>query len=219
MTREAPFQRGETFMNGMTWGLGSSLPSGEQPPGFEYEGREYIWDDSQMTDTGGYGTGLQVVTRVVRNSSDFNILPGQLCTFTETRRGDGATVLLGTNVGGIAEAEATYCYPADEFLPPGGVAPGDLFYIVVEGPCMLKTAKTPSGTETANIAIGQKVVSATASGTTDGNAGAVVAQDIASATSDNGVTVANQIQNAIGRALSATTTNQTGTSILVAVGW
>jgi hypothetical protein len=211
---DAPFQRGETWNNGETI---QTPRTGDFMGGFNIEGEEYEFEDSQMP-RGGYGTGLTVRCRVVRNSATYNILPGQLCAFGATRYGDNAPTLLGTNVSGLSNVEAQYCYPADEFLPPGGVPPGDLFYIVVHGPCLVKTAATPAA-GTVNIAVGQKVVSSTGSATTDGNEGAIIAQDIASATTDNGLTVAGQINNAIGRAMSATTTTQTGTAILVAVGW
>jgi hypothetical protein len=160
---------------------------------------------------GGYGTGLEIVTRVVRNSASHNILPGQLCVFGATRYGDSAPTLLGTNVGEISQATADYAFPADEFLPPGGVPPGDLFYIVVKGPCLVKTAA--SGTVALNV--GQKVVASTSTATTDGNAGAVVAQSVSGATGP----LANQIQNAVGRAMSATTSGNTATPVLIAVGW
>jgi hypothetical protein len=212
---DAPFHRGNTWFNGEPI---LTPPSGQFMGGFNIEGMEYEFEDSQLPN-GGYGTGLTVRCRVVRNSGTYNILPGQLVYFGTTRWGDNQPVLLGTNAAGISNVEAQYCYPADEFLPPGGVPPGDLFYVVTNGPCLVKTAATLTGAESVNIAVGQKVVSATGSATTDGNQGAIIAQDIASATSDNGLTLAGQINNAIGRAMSATTTTQTGTSILVAVGW
>lgn len=211
---DPPFERGATWYGGEPI---LAPNSGDFMGGFNLEGQEFEFEDSQLPN-GGYGTGLTVRVRVVRNSASYNILPGQLCYFGTTRYGDNSAVLLGTNVAGLANTEAQYCLPADEFLPPAGVRPGDLFFVVVNGPCLLKTAATPAS-GTVNISVGQKVVSCTGSGTTDGNEGTVIAQDIASATSDNGLTMAGQINNAIGRAMSATTTTQTGQSILVAVGW
>lgn len=206
---DAPFRRGETYFNGEQI---NAPPTGEFLGGYNYEGHEYDFLDEW------YGSGLNIRVRVLRNSSAYNLLPGQLVTFTGTRVLDSSPVLLGTNAGAVAATEAAYCLPVDELLPAGGVPSGDLFYAVVSGPCLLTTAKSPASGNV-NIAIGQKVVSCTGSATTDGNEGAVIGQDLSAATTGPETTIANQINNAVGRALSATTTAQTGTAILVAIGW
>lgn len=206
---DAPFARGQTWFNGMPI---NTPPAGEFMAGYNYEGHEYDFLDEW------YGSGLNIRVRVLRNSAAYNLLPGQLVTFVGTRVLDGSAVLNGTNAGAVAATEASYCLPVDELLPAAGVPSGDLFYAVVYGPCLLTTAKAPPAGNV-NITIGQKVVSCTGTGTTDGNEGAVIAQDLSAATTGPETTIANQINNAVGRALSATTTSQTGTAILVAIGW
>jgi len=222
LSKEPPFKRGETWYNGEA--IPATLPTGTFPGGWGLEGQQFIWQDSQ-TDTGnpfngnnagGYGTGFPVVTRVVRNNAAYNIKPGQLVLIDGTSDYNGNTIVPGQGASGITATEAAHCFPADEYLPPAGVPPGDLFYVVVSGPCMVKTAASM----TAAIAIGDKLVSATSTaGTTDGNEGAVIKQDLTAATTGPETTIANQIQNAVGRALSALTSGQTATNLLIAVGW
>lgn len=204
---DPPFQRGSTFYNGETI---VTPPSGDFLGGYNLEGLEYTWQDSELPG-GGYGTGLLVRCRVVRNSTGGPVLPGQLVSLNATSRAiDNAAVLPGTNADSIARTTATHGYPADEFLPAAGVPNGDLFYVVVGGPCLMKTAQ--SGTVT--LAVDQKVVGGTMAGTTSADAGAIVAQDTSGATS----ALATQIQNAVGRAMSACSSNGTGQPVLVNVG-
>ncbi len=219
-------ENSQPFERGCTWYNGGFIPNFASPPpcytgppgGFNVEGKEYLFEDGAVgsgTEDKGYGTGCYVRVRCVRNNAGFNIKPGQLCTFTTTYVDGVTTVPNGLVVGGVTESLAEYCYPADEFLPPAGVPQGDLFYIVVEGPCLLKLAATL----TAGVSAGQKVVSATASGTTDASAGCIVPQSINEGTDTDNVANANQIQNAIGRAMSAAPSGETGQSILVDIGW
>lgn len=218
---DQPFPRGETWYNGGTIPNFLSPPqfySGE-PGGWNLEGKEYEFEDGTSgtgVENQGYGTGFYVKVRCVRNNSGVNILPGQLCYFTTTYV-DGSTVKpYGMVIGGVTHTLAQNCYPADEFLPPAGVPQGDLFYIVVEGPCLLElTANTVNVATTA----GQKVVSATDASSTGPGAGCIVPQSINETTDTDNVLNANLIQNAIGRAMSSATSNATATKILVDIGW
>ena len=182
----------QPFGRGLTWYNGDPIPNFLSPPpyysgqpgGFNYEGREYVFSDGdvQEDDHQGYGTGFYIKVRCVRNNAGYNIKPGQLCTFTTTYV-DGTTVVpLGTCVGGVTDTLAVGpCYPADEYLPAAGVPNGDLFYIVVEGPCMVTLAANNAQAITA----GQKLVSATgssAAASTDANAGCVIGQTILNST-------------------------------------
>jgi hypothetical protein len=207
--QDAPFPRGGTYFNG-NFVTVPTPDTNEFLGGFNYEGKEY-WIEDNDSPGGGYGTGMFVKVRVVRNSTAANILPGQLVQLDATSRVlDSATVLPGTNVNTIIRTTAVYGYPADEYLPAAGVISGDLFYVVIGGPCLMKTALT--GTVT--LVIDQKVVSGTMAGTTSADAGNVVAQDLTGATA----TLGAQIQNAVGRAMSAMSSQGTGQPILVNVG-
>lgn len=208
-TNEPPFSRGATWYNGDTIPSSAQLAlCQESPGGFNLEGKEYEFEDI------AYGTGQFVTCRVCRNSAAYNIKPGQLVTFS-TARYDGVTVALGTNTAGISAVEAAWAFPADEFLPPAGVPPGDLFYIIVEGPVLVKTAATAPGT----ISAGGWVVASTGVTTGDGNEGTVIAQDLSAITDGAETTIAQQIQNRLGRALSAYTSGQTGEPLLIDVGF
>jgi hypothetical protein len=220
---DQPFPRGGTW-----YGLGQKIPSfagvtltaDNMPGGWNIEGKEYEFEDGAAGDEGtfpitGYNTGMYVTVRAVRNASQVNILPGQLCFFTTTYV-DGVTVVpYGRAVGGYTTTLAQHGYPADEFLPPAGVAPNDLFYIVVDGPCLLNIAANNA----AAITAGQKVVAQTAAGSTSTEAGQVIGQVINESTDTDNVANANQIQNAIGRAMSAAASTATQGGILVDVGW
>lgn len=210
---DPPFERGRTYFNGETI---STPPTGEFLGGFNYEGQEFEWEDSQLPN-GGYGTGLKVKCRVVRNSTGAAVLPGQMVSLNATSRViDSGTVLPGTNADSIIRTTAAHGYPADEFLPTAGVPNGDLFYVVVSGPTLLKTSQATNG---ATLAVDQKVVSGTMAGTTSVDAGAIVGQSLAAPTDSTSTTnFANQVQNAIGRAMSACSSQGTGQSVLVCIG-
>lgn len=202
---DQPFPRGNTWYNGGYIPNFLSPPpdySG-QPGGFNLEGKEYEFEDET------YGTGFYVKVRCVRNNSGINIKPGQLCTFTTTYVDNVTIVSYGTCVGSVCTTEAADAFPADEFLPPAGVPQGDLFYVVVKGPCLLTTDTSLA----AAITAGEKVVACSATGTTSTNAGAIIPQDTTQVTAP----LYNQIQNAVGRALSACSSGGTATQILVGV--
>jgi hypothetical protein len=184
-----PFERGATYYNGETI-------DSNNLGGVNLEGREYTFDDPD-------GTGHKIVCRIVRNASGGALLPKRLAKFKSThfgRRVDGYTVTTGAKG-----------YPIDEYLPAAGVPNNDLFYIVVEGPA--RVVSTATGTPT--VAIGGHVCAITAANQTASDAGLVVAQDLTGATA----LLAAQVQNAVGPALEALTSAQTGTAVLVGVRW
>jgi hypothetical protein len=123
-----------------------------------------------------------------------------------------------TTGDGVAPAQDRG-YPVDEFLPAAGVPNNDLFYIVVEGPAKCKTPLNPFN---ANINIGDKVVAAsTAAATTGSTAGRVEAVSYINNTAPTATTQRQNVRqevNFIGYAMSAATTGQTDTDILVDVG-
>ena len=190
-----PFDEGETFYNGGpidTTNLG----------GVNYEGMEFKVLDKVR------GSGLYKTLRVVRNSGTVNLFPSRLAAYDPAYFGLRCNA--ETNVEGQYAAGAV-----DELLPSAGVVPNDLFYIVVQGPALLST---PAAGITA--AVGDNLVAITAAGTTSADAGKVDAVSLVSPTgvtsegTDYGLT-----RNAIGRAMSAMTSGQTNTPILVAIRW
>lgn len=184
-----PFARGETFYNG-------SVPSSLSDVARNYEGKEYVFEDTI------YGTGLPVRVRVVRNSAAYNLKPKKLVSF------DSAN--FGKCVNAYTKTTAAHGYPVDELLPAGGVAPNDLFYIVVDGPALVTS---PAAGVAVNV--GDAIVAITAATTDAPDAGRVTTQDLTGATAVLGT----QIVNKVGRAMSALTSGQTATDFLVGVRW
>ena len=199
-----PFGLGETFSNNFA-------TSGSTADGTQYEGKEYVFEDiNPQTKTTRSNQYKRV--RIVRNISAGVLLPSRLVQFGLTPNSNG---VYGGQVDGYASTTAQRCYPVDEFLPAAGVQVNDLFYIVVDGPAVILTdlaSLAPS------IAVGDNLVSQTAATSGATTAGRLIDQNTASLTNGATAVLANQIQNMIGRAMSAATTNQTNTGILVQVG-
>jgi hypothetical protein len=204
-----PFGRGETFANG------GAIDSNNLP-GTQLPGTEWLFEDLQWNTPGVIGakpnrTNRLVLCRIVRNTSLVNILPGQLVTFQKT----GTTPGYGAHVDGLVCTTADRCYVADEWLPAAGVPPNDLFWIVVKGPALvwLPLAGSDFGSLT-SISVGNVLVGLTAATSGATTAGRATNQDLTGATALLG----NQLQNAIGRALSAATSGNTNAQLLVEVG-
>jgi hypothetical protein len=157
----------------------------------------------------------QVIVRAVRNLTGMAVFGKLLYTL---KAGDPNAV------DGLAVSTAQECYPADEFLPAAGCPTNDIFYIVVRGPAILRTPM--AGAVFGNTSINQNdvLVSCTTSGGsssagTTANGGRVQSFSIVAATTIAQITdVINVSQKFIGVALSAITSGQTNSDILVDVG-
>jgi len=184
--------------------------------GEQYVGREYVFEDIDLFNAAGTGakptrTNRKVRCRVVRNVSGINLLPKRLAQFKVSG------VKYGAEVDGYARLTAGRGYPIDEFLPPAGVPNNGLFYIVVDGPALVKL---PIGTgEMADMTEGDILVALTAVTSQSTTAGRITNQSFTGATTTSDYTfAANQIQNSVGRALSARTTGNVTGDVLVEVG-
>lgn len=146
-------------------------------------------------------TSHNVKVRVVRNSASFALRPGRAVTFkagTNMTEVDGYATTTGQEVAGIV----------DERIAAAGVASGDDFLIVVEGPSLVLN-DIASGATTV-IAEGDYLCALTAVTSGATTAGRLLKQDLTGATALLGA----QIQMVIGRALSAATTANTATNVL-----
>lgn len=112
-----PFVRGETYA-----GIGREL---DDEDGGSLVGREYVHQD----DT--YGTGAWVRVRVCRNVSGMKLMAGKCVAFR-------------TSPGRLLNAEVVG-YATKGHVEPSGIVDdllryqvprGDLFYVVVSGPCL-----------------------------------------------------------------------------------
>lgn len=177
---------------------------------FEHlEGKEYTIEDFNPS-TKVFRSGQKVTLRIVRNAATHVILPKRVVRFK-----DGAW---GREIDGYVTAGPTlHGVVADEYLPTAGVAVGDLFYVVVEGPAIHETAVD---TLLGVITEGQHVVAASTN-VTSGNtkAGRVDAlalgEDVGSTTHQT--LNASKLQFYLGVAMSAKTSDNTAADILINV--
>jgi hypothetical protein len=198
-----PFGRGQTYYNGGT--IDSNDLKGQ-----ELEGQEFWFPDVDWTASGVGAkpkrSERMIKVRVVRNTSGGALLPKRIARF----EADGLEY--GARVDGMTRTTAERGYPIDEFLPDAGVPNNDLFYVVVEGPAMVLT---PLEGDANNVfSVGTVIVALTAATSGATTAGRARPQDLTGATAVLG----DNIQNRIGRALSAKTTGNTNADLLVEVG-
>jgi len=200
LSSEAPFKRGSTPYEGGTIDTNDLV-------GVQWEGQEWIFNDVNPH-TGVQRTESQVRCRAVRNVSGITLLPGQLVQFSTTAG------VYGTRVIGYSNATAGEGYPVDEYLSSTTGCPNnDMCWIVIDGPAVIKT--TMAGDAGNLIPVGSWVVAATAAASTHSTtAGRVEVQVLTGATA----LLANQVQNRVGRALTARTTANTNTDTLYYVG-
>ncbi len=201
-----PFPIGSTFYEG------ASIDTANYG-GLQWEGTTWEEEDWNLTmfpaSTAGARqarTNRRRVLMIVRNVSGITLLPKRLVTLQKA--GTDGRFLLG-RVDGYATTTAQEGFPVDEWLPATGVVNGDLFYIVIAGPATCLT-DLASGAGSV-ITVGDVLVSLTAATSGATTAGRVAVQDITGATTP----LALQLQNTLGRALSAKTTTQTNGDVLV----
>jgi hypothetical protein len=197
------FERGKTFYNGGT------IDSNDYG-GIAMEGQIRVFPNRDPANKQVRRGGQSVTCQCVRNVSGVNLLPKMTVRWKAGYRGRrvdgyaGATTAAAGEVAGIV----------DEFLPGGafsnttntyGVVPGDLFWIVIEGPTLCR--QTFSGGAMSDISEGQVLCAVSAAGSTASTtAGRVEGALYTGATA----TLAAFIYNRIGRAMSAASTSQAG---------
>jgi hypothetical protein len=178
-----PFGRGETYYNGTP-----KDPVFADP--LHLLGKEYVFEVNseginQDASPNPYDpSGRAVRVRVAQNKSGVNLKPARLARF-KLEDPYGTTVDGYTT--GIADRPAGV---VDEFLPPAGVADGDLFYLVVDGPSKV----TQASASAAVLAIGDVLVPATGTSNTNDDAGRVAKQDVSGAAA----TLANNLASRVG---------------------
>lgn len=191
-----PFPRGSTYFGGDSTLIDANV-------GSHLEGTEWVFEDNDpasMTQR----TNRKVTCRIVRNKAATALLPKRLAALKDGQ---------GGQIDGYARTTAARGYPIDEYLPAAGVAVNDLCYIVVKGPAVVKTSL--AGGASNNFAVLDNLVAATAATSGATTAGRVEKQDLTGATQP----LADQIQNKVGAACTARTTNNTDSDVLVDVAW
>ncbi len=184
----------------MPFARGATYGAADNTVALQYEGKEYLQED--MT----YGTGQYVRLRVCRNNSGAVLKGKRTVKFNKTAGKPWS------DVAGYSTVTAERSGVIDEYLPPAGVPAGDLFYVVVEGPCLVQTGSAADATN--SIAVGDALHA-----TTGATTGATTAGRVGDAVFTGATAVlAGQIQNVVGYAMSAMTTAQTNTDILMNAG-
>lgn len=189
-----PFERGQTASTGLSSVDATVLDN--------LEGHEFVVEDVNPA-TGVVRTSRPVRLRLVRNKAGFALLPKRLVSFR------ASAGVYGSHVDGYADTTAEHSVPVDEYLPSTGVADNDLFYVVIEGPALCLTDL--AGGANNLFSAGDNLVALTAATSGATTAGRVAPQDLTGATS----TLALQVQNRIGRALTAKTTGNTNADVLI----
>lgn len=187
-----PFGRGETF-----FGTGGTPNAND---GANLEGKTWVFEDLDFTQAGAKParSNRDVTCMVVRNKTGSALLPKLIAKM----KVDGSGKEFLGQVNGYATTVGDKGFPIDEFLPAAGVADNDLFWVVVAGPATVTSAA--SGTTT--VAVAGYVIPATG--------GKVVAQDTTVILAPG---IYNQIQGAIGRAITAVAA--INTDFLIDVGF
>lgn len=195
-----PFQRGQTYYNGRT------IDSNDLE-GTNLEGTKWFFPDVLQSDTGGIKslrTNQIVECTVVRNVAAAAILGKRLVTYQATAGNYGKRVDGYARTTAVAVAGAT-----DEYLPSAGCPVNDLCYIVTRGPAVILTDLAGADNNVLNI--NDVVVALTAASSGATTSGRVRPQDLTGATA----LLADQVQNSVGRAMSAKTTAQTNSEVLI----
>ncbi len=215
-----PFGRGEGYYNDATKALSDLVNNTGNPTqlgGTNLEGKEYTFEpNSQDYDQGIYSAtaiasqdpnGRPVHCKVLRNRTNINLLPGRLIHFDESGQGNNSTYYNSSYALKNETGTDGYCYqlsdrPAgivDEFLPPSGVAPNELFWCVIDGPSVFTQGATTAATFTQGLAA---VPAAFGASRTDTLAGRVALQVLTGATTP----LAQNITNAVGVCETANST-------------
>jgi hypothetical protein len=126
------------ILNSDPWfGRGQTLGVTDPTAGTSVEGSVKVFTDTDpRTSNAGVFLSNRAVTCVaVRNTSGAPLLPGAVVKFKK------AAIL--DEVDGVAAAVTDAPLGVvDEYLPPVGVANGDIFWLVVAGPTAITTAAT-----------------------------------------------------------------------------
>jgi hypothetical protein len=187
-------ERGKTFSGGTPTSVDQSVG---------IEGSRKLFRDEYRSGNGVKvkRSNSQIEGVLVRNSSGAALTPGRTVSWTAAyrwRRVSGYTTTTAQEVAGVV----------DDQLPSAGVASNDLFWLLRRGPCLVKT---PLAGDAGNVfAEGDILVALTAvtsGATTAGRPGV-----LASAATTN---TAAAILNVYARVMSARTTAQTATDMLV----
>lgn len=172
-------------------------------------GKTWLFEDLDYSTQGAKDqrTNNYVTCMCVKNTSGIALLPKMQVALALTAGN------LFKNVDGYARLNTdSPVVGVDEWLPAAGVPNGSYFWVVIDGPCLTITTKVAADLD--NISIGERVIAATAAASTYSTTAGRV-QPVDYATAATGAALAAQIKNSIGYAMSAKTSANTDSSLLV----
>jgi hypothetical protein len=153
-------------------------------------------------------TGRMVTAVALRNVAGFALLGKRVARLSRIAGYDLVEAADGY-CDSLAEKQ---CVIVDEFLPSAGVADDDIFWGIIGGPVTVLSAFTGAAFN-GDIAVGDQLVGATASTTGTSDAGRLSNVTMNATT---GITDAfSMAANLIGVALSARTTGETNSDLLI----
>jgi hypothetical protein len=197
MTTDLPFTRGETWYNGAH--IDTSNLGGVNIEGKEYDSQPNAPDDTNQFDP----SGRPITLKVVRNRSGISLKPGLLAHFDIS-----GTYPLETGVDGYTDAAVDLVAGViDEFLPPAGVPPNDLCYLVIRGPSLVQTPASGS----IAISVGSTLVPAAGTSRTSADSGFATKVEATETVADN--------RAQVGRAGAACTTVSTQVPVVVHINF
>jgi hypothetical protein len=152
-------------------------------------------------------TGKGITAVILRNTSGGTLAPKRIARMDFATAGEAGFETADQYCNVDAQKRPVI---VDPFLPAGTtVADDDLFWGVLRGRCLVTTSVVADARN--SIAVGDELVGLTSGATTDTTAGRA-----GGVTAGGGDTEAlNMARNVIGYALSARTTNNTATDILI----
>lgn len=179
-------------------------------------GKDWLFEDVDLNFSGvgakPVRTGKMVRCRLCQNKSGAALLPKRLGRFKKGTPGE----YLGV-VDGMTAVDAERGFPIDEYLPSAGVPDQAYFWVVMDGPALVKLPLSGAGFNGA-ITVGDRLVALTAATSGATTAGRVAHENITGSTQAADYTfLFDQIGNRIGRALSAATTGNTDSDLLIDV--
>lgn len=195
---------------GRTVHEGRTIDTSDYGSSVSFEGRVARFQDQIYSSTDNVirpRSDAEVKCRLVRNVSGIALLPKRAVKWAagyRHRRVDGYCCITAEECAGVV----------DEWLPTAGVRNGDLFWIVVGGPTLMLSSL--AGDAENVITEGSALYALTAATSQATTAGRVVAWNgtfSAAQTTDG--TAGKINQNYVGRAMSAKTTANTNSNILV----
>lgn len=204
-------QRGKTYLGGGNRTIDTTQTTSKAIMGIKKIFKDLDYSNTSPSNTSSKAprSGGECMAILVRNSSGIALLPGRVCVWKAGAIGkevDGYTCADGL----IATTAAIPAGVVDEWLPSGGVADKDLFWLVVKGPSNIKKS-LDANTLTQGEAV-VVITAVTSQATTAGRIKSFLQ-------TSNQTEMANQAVNRVGYALSTSATTAANVLTYVDLPW